>query len=197
MAANLTPHPLVAGIAAELDEKGLPLKKKGGELVAAKEAAATGTPPKDDRGELKTVGAEDAKSIVGLAALPDVPEMVTFAGYVGARITRDAKDWCVFYLDSRLLTWLLVPTDGIVFRDAVQDDLAPCGVQDVLWVKADTTVGRGSGSLSIEGQFLSGEFTRAGDFEAGPTGGTQAAATGVFCEARSPGCCRPCTVRTR
>ena len=36
---------------------------------------------------------------------------------------------------------------------------------DVLWVKADTAVCSGSGALSLEGLFLIGDFTRAGDFE--------------------------------
>jgi hypothetical protein len=195
--ANLAPHPLVTEIADGLAGLGVPLSTAGNRMVRTGIAAPLAAqPPAAARGQLTPVTQPQTRMIVGLAGSPDVPELVTFAGYVGPVVTQQSKEWCVFYLDTRLLTWLLVPVDGIVYRDPVVDDKAPCGIQDVLWVKADTSVGHGSGSLTLEGQFLTGEFTRAGDFEAAPTGGTLGAATGVFCEARSPGCCKPCTVRT-
>jgi hypothetical protein len=84
----------------------------------------------------------------------------------------------------------LIDTKGIVYRAEVEDKQAPAKLRDVIWVKADTAVGQGSGSLSVEGQFLTGEFTRAGDCDSPATGGTLAASTGVFCEASSAGCCR-------
>jgi hypothetical protein len=194
--ANLTPHPLVAGIATGLVERQVPLDAKGEELIGAGEAKAAGVPDTIKRGMLQAVRQDASKSIVGLAASADVPELVMFAGFVGATLKQQGEDWCVFYLDALLQNWLLVPTHGIVFRDPVEDDQAPCGIHDVLWVRADTPVVRASRSLSVEAQFLSGQHTRAGDVEAAPSGGTLAASTGVFCEARSPGCCR-CTVYTR
>jgi hypothetical protein len=194
---DLTPHPLVSGVAAGLVDLKLPLDELGATLIQNRRALVTLKPDSVVRGVLADVSQKEADSIAGFAASPDVPELVTFAGFVGATLKQQEKFWCVLYLDTRLQTWLLVQKDGIVFRDPVKKDDAPCGIQDVLWVKADTPVGRGSGSLSVEGQFLSGDFTRAADFDAAPSGGTLGAATGVFCEARSPGCCQGCTYRTR
>jgi hypothetical protein len=189
--ANLTPHPLIGGIGA-----GLELSKQGKKLIddGVGEVVTTGaavTP----RGELPdAINAAEQRNIVGVAAASNV-ELVTFAGYVGPLLKHDNRTWCLLYLDTRLQSWLLVDRDGIVFRDPIKDDQAPCGVQDVLWVKADALVKSGSGSLSVEAQFLTGRFTQAGDFDSGSSGGTLAAATGVFCEARSVGCCRPKTPR--
>jgi hypothetical protein len=197
MALNLTPHPLVAEIATGLAAMDVPIAKAGNQLIAD-DAAASGSitaPPPPDRGELQDLTASAARDVVGFAGASDVPELVTFTGYLGATLLnlRD-KDWCVLYLDSRLVSWLLVEKSGIVFRDPVEDEKAPCGIRDVIWVKADTAVGSGGGSLSIQAQFLTGDFTRAADFdESPPGGGTLAAATGVFCEARSGGCCKPKT----
>ena len=98
--------------------------------------------------------------------------------------------WTVLYLDTCLQNWLLVQADGIVFRQAIADEKAPFKKRDVLWVTADTAVGLGDGSVALEAQFLTGTFTEAGDFDDRPAGGgTLNAATGVFCEARSVGCC--------
>ena len=55
----------------------------------------------------------------------------------------------------------------------------------MIWVKENATVGHGSDSLSAQAQFLTGEFTSAGDIDA-PLGRRNAvAATGVFCEAQA------------
>jgi hypothetical protein len=127
---------------------------------------------------------------LALAGATGVPELVTFAGYVGGRFLEQDKEWCVFYLDSRLSSWLLVDTNGIVFRDKRMHDTAPCGQRDVIWVKADAPVGLGNASEAAQAQFLTGQFTSAGDIDAPAGGGTLDAATGVFCEARSVGCCK-------
>jgi hypothetical protein len=188
--ANLTPHPLIGGIGAGLglSEQGKTLIESGVGKVLTEEAV---TP----RGQLPTtLTATDKENIVGVAAASNI-ELVTFTGYVGPVLKRDGKQWCLLYLDTCLQSWLLVEVAGIAFRDPIKVDQAPCGIQDVLWVKADTLVKSGSGSLSVEAQFLTGRFTQAGDFDPGPSGGTLAAATGVFCEARSVGCCRPRTPR--
>jgi hypothetical protein len=139
-----------------------------------------------------------------LAESADVPKLVSFAGYLGATITHPASaaadatnQWCVLYLDWDLHSWLLIEAAAIVRRLKLDDNNTTEDPYDVIWVRADGVVSRGSGSLSTEAQFLSGDFTRAGDFDAGPTGGTLSASTGVFCEARSPGCCRGCTAVTR
>lgn len=140
-----------------------------------------------------------------LAESSDVPELVTLIGYLGATIPRPgsadpellSNQWCLLYLDAELRNWLLVERTGIVRRLRLDNKNTTEDPRDVLWVKADAAIGRGSGQLSSEAQFLSGDFTQARDLEAAPSGGTLDASTGVFCEARSPNCCQVCTVRTR
>jgi hypothetical protein len=131
-----------------------------------------------------------------LVRASDLPELVTFAGFLGDTVTQPGQDtqWRVLYLDLELRRWLLLDEADILLAEKVEDEAAPTGERDLIWVKADASVGRGSGSPSVEARFLTGEFTRAEDFEAPPTGGTLAAATGVFCQARTPSCCR---IRTR
>ena len=122
-------------------------------------------------------------------------DKVSFVGYVGDTIEHRGSRWTVLYLDWDLSSWLLIETAGIVARKYIPNDTgmgAPVN-SDVLWVLADAAVGRGRKALSLEGMFLTGDFTRAGDFDASAAGGTMAASTGVFCEGRSPGCCRPRT----
>jgi hypothetical protein len=48
---------------------------------------------------------------------------------------------------------------------------------------------RGSGPQTGDGRFLVGRLTQAGEFAASTTGGTFSAATGLLCEATTPGCC--------
>lgn len=123
------------------------------------------------------------------------PALYTFTGFVdNGRVQHPgvaAKTWQLMYLDLQMRNWLLIEGDGIVHTETVTDDDVPGGQRDLLWVTADAAVGIGSGPQSLEARFLTGEFTRAADFRASPAGGTLAAATGVFCEAQSVGCCRP------
>jgi len=132
-----------------------------------------------------------AATAADLAGASELPELVIFAGFLGDTVTHPGagKDWRLLYLDWRLLTWLLVQEDGIVLAEKVSDETAPSGMRDVIWVKAEASVRSGSGPQSVEARFLTGEFTRAGDFEAPLTGGTFAGSTGVFCEAKTVNCC--------
>jgi hypothetical protein len=127
------------------------------------------------------------------------PQLFTFTGFLEPTLIpqpgREAKTWQLMYLDLQMTNWLLVENDGIVDRNTVQDEKVPGGTRDVIWTAADAAVGIGRGSQSVEARFLTGEFTRAADFLASPSGGTAAAATGVFCEAQSVGCCRPSSRR--
>jgi len=163
---DLKPHDLVENLTKGLGESG----PEG--FRAAVAAAST---------------AEEFAS--AYATSSDVPETVTFVGFLGATFPRDSKEWCVLYLDRQLATWLLVEKDGIACREEIKDDAAPSGKHDEIWVRANAAVGIGRGSPSNEAKFLTGDFTRAADFEAPPTGGTVMAATGVFCQARTAGCC--------
>ncbi len=196
---DLKPHPLVSEVAIGLFvRRAAPLPtgadQRAKEVVTALDSAASAA------GEMPD-SAPDRLYSQALADSSGLPALVTFAGYLGATLQKDDKVrpvvgspyrglWSVLYLDTRLWNWLLVRTDGIVFRDAIFDEKAPCKQRDVLWVTADTAVGLGDGSLAVEAQFLTGTFTQAGDFDDRPAGGgTLTAATGVFCEASSFGCC--------
>ena len=86
-------------------------------------------------------------------------------------------------------SWLIIERAGVLAHKRMANEPGVSAGREVLWVKADAAVGRANRSLSVEGEFLTGAFTRAGDFDVGQEGGTLAAATGVFCEARSVGCC--------
>src|SRR3954451_3981524 len=123
-----------------------------------------------------------------VAQAANVPQLFTFAGFLGAVVGQPGvpeKQWQLMYLDLSLKNWLLVEDDGVISTYTVVEDKAPDRQMDVLWVTADTAVGIGSGSQSLEAQFLTGDFTRAADFRTSVSGGTLAAATGIFCDAQS------------
>jgi hypothetical protein len=124
-------------------------------------------------------------------ALASLPDLVTFAGYLGGVVDDTAgttlKEWAVLYLDTKFSSWLLVETGGIVYRKRVLDPSG--GSRDVLWVRADASVGRGRGAQTNQERFLRGDFTAAGDVTVTPTGGTSPAATGLLVDATTPGCC--------
>jgi hypothetical protein len=143
--------------------------------------------------------AQAAAQRAGLAKPADfgeatgIPQLVVFAGLLGASVVKPGGggDWYLLYLDWALADWLLVEERGIVHRQTITDPAISPLTRDVIWVHEDASVGLGSRSQSKESQFLIGEFTRAGDFEAPVGGGTMGgASTGVFCEARTPTCCR-------
>jgi hypothetical protein len=96
----------------------------------------------------------------------------------------------VLYLDWDGETRLLIEKDGIVDRQRLPKG-AGMGTpveRDVIYVKHDAAVGIVGSSLSLEGLFLTGDFTRAGDFDSDMGGGTLSAATGGFCA--SALCCK-------
>jgi hypothetical protein len=128
----------------------------------------------------------------GLGDAAGIPQLVVFAGMLGDAIQQPAggRMWRLLYLDWSLQDWLLVEERGIVNQASITDPAISPITRDVIWVDEDASVGRGNRSQSSEGQFLTGDFTRAGDFEAPVGGGTMAGSTGVFCEARTPTCCR-------
>ena len=133
-------------------------------------------------------GVEPSREPPSLADRTDVPDLSLFAGFLGAEVEHAGTTWWLFYLDARLHTWLLVPKADIVVYKQLDDDKAPDGKRDFLWINAGAKLLGGSGSRTIEGLFLVGEFTRAGDFAATSAGGTFSAATGLLCEATTPGC---------
>ena len=147
-------------------------------------AALIGAPENASRDVAQRSAEQKAKETDG-------PHLVMFAGFFGPTVELAEKTWRVLYIDLQLAEWLVFQENEIVASDAVEDDNVPFDhKRDVLWVRVDATVGRGDASQSLEAQFLTGDFTRAGDFDAPLTGGTLGAATGVFCQARTPSCCR-------
>jgi hypothetical protein len=192
---DLVPHPLVTHV-------GLDLRKDFAALETAAQALdAALKPKKKGRGgaaESSPVSTNDddtqhpveenalARALADQANLPDLS---LFAGFLGGPVEHEGADWRLLYLDSRLDNWVLLPEDQIVVHQRLKDANAPSGLRDALWVRGSATLVRGSGSRAKEGRFLVGEFTRAGDFAASTTGGTFSAASGLLCEATTPGCC--------
>jgi hypothetical protein len=137
---------------------------------------ATGNPPDD------------------LAQGDGVPNLIPFTGFLGGTMPHpySGVPWRVLYLDVPLQTWLVVEDGEIGATQLMADLAAPTGQRDVVWIGMNAPVGTGSGPQSVEARFLTGEFTRAADFDDSPAaGGSAGAATGVFCQGRSIGCCTP------
>jgi hypothetical protein len=112
-----------------------------------------------------------------------------FIGFLGGLVTLPSDDtWVVLYLDLALTTWLLVQPRSIVNHRAVEDRATPGLKWNMLWVKADASVGHGSGPVE-EAQFLVGGFVRAASFPNRLAGGTFDGGVGVFRVAGSPNCC--------
>jgi hypothetical protein len=91
----------------------------------------------------------------------------------------------------KLLTWLLVEEERILFRDTLCDDSMPFRERDVVWLRRDTPVSHGMGAPQpdeVQARQLRGEFTAAGDFKPalGDGGTAPAPATGPWC---TPLCC--------
>jgi hypothetical protein len=181
--ADLVPHPLVTSVALKLAEK-------AGEVSPEEAAALTAQRVADDTSDV----AEKQKLADAFAGQANLPRLSLFAGLLGGTVTREKTPWRLVYLDSRLDTWLLVQDDDIIVHERRPDANAPSGCRDLVWVDATANLLRGSGPQTGDGRFLVGELTRAGDFAASSTGGTFSAATGLLCEATTPGCCiRPRT----
>ena len=120
-------------------------------------------------------------------------ELVVFVGFLGDPVTVPGRAgaWTLLYLDLGMNDWLIVEPGGCANIKQVEDRATPRSPRDLIWVRERAFVGRGSGPTSVESQFLTGDFMRAGEFEADMTGGTFDAPTGVFCQARGSGprCC--------
>jgi hypothetical protein len=129
-------------------------------------------------------------SAEALAYASNLPDAIIFTGFLGGLVEEPGgRNWQVLYVDFELDNCLLVDDGGILAHSDFKDDGVPfTQKRDVIWVKSDAAVGFGRASNSVQAQFLTGDFTRAGDFEAAP-GGTVAAATGIFCQARTSSCC--------
>jgi hypothetical protein len=192
------PNPLVTALAQRLlPQKDSRVQKQAEQAASYAEREAGSTEATQEQRDhaaqaRSTANAEALDLASRLAADPTIPPLVTFAGFLGGTITANADAWRVFYLDAKLLTWLLVREDDIVQRETLEDDSSAFGQRDVIWLKSSASVTEGSGSPrvhEIEAQFLRGDFIGAGDFSASLTGGTFSRATGLLCEVQTPGCC--------
>src|SRR5215212_7397012 len=134
-----------------------------------------------------------------LANNPNVPELYTFAGYLGGLVDQvdpTGARWQLLYLDAKLFTWLLLNVQTIVLTTNDADDTSPFGTRDYVWMESDASVSRGEGPIQrneIQARFLRGAFVSAADFAASVTGGTYAPGGGPAF-ALTPGCCG---IRTR
>jgi hypothetical protein len=120
-------------------------------------------------------------------------DLIVFMGFLDDPVARPGREeelWDRLYTDLALTDWLIVAPNGSVRHMRVRDSATPDIERDVLWVRARAMVAHGTGVVADESEFLAGDFMRAGDFEAPVGGGTNGASTGIFCEARTPTCCR-------
>jgi hypothetical protein len=185
--ADLVPHPLVTSVARELAQRKVPALQTDARAAFAKS-------PGDREARKKWAESDDDVTekndlATAFASQANVPGLTLFAGYIGGSLSRDGAPWRLVYLDSRLDSWLLVPERDIVVHQRLRDANAPSGRRDLLWVDATANLLRGSGPQTSDGRFLVGQLTRAGDFAASTGSGTFSAASGLLCEATTPGCC--------
>ncbi len=191
--ADLVPHPLVTSVAQKLAEgDGSTLKQATVALL--KDAGERGATEEDVTATELDMATENALA-TAFANQANLPSLSLFAGFLGGPVTENGETWRLLYLDSRLDSWMLVPEDAIVVHQQLTDDKAPSSRRDVLWVDGTANLVHGSGPRTNHGRFLVGELTRAGNFAASTSGGTFSAATGLLCEATTPGCCT--VTRTR
>lgn len=178
------PHPTVYGVYAALESAG-PMP---GNVAAALGtlgsfgAEAESTPVTAISGLLGgqfNAGAPQAQVQAAVRALA--------AGRRGA-LAPAAQVWQVLFLTFDLSDWLLIRDEDIAYSCRVQDRTAPDGLRDYVWVRRDALIARGDSTKSPESLFLSGAFTRAGDFQTSLRGDTNSS-TGLACELTTPGTC--------
>ena len=191
------PHPIVSELAKELKRKADgTLSQEGNDLEQAEQALKAAKAAKQAT-KTKQQAVDTAAMALAdkIANDPSLPELYTFAGYLGGVVADETKTtkttWQLLYLDQKLLTWLLVDPKSILLRKDIKDETSPAGSRDYVWMKSDASVSRGEGPPQrneIQARFLRGDFVSAGDFAASVTGGTYAPPTGPACPL-TPGCC--------
>jgi hypothetical protein len=198
---KLGPHPFVLRVATGLRWAGAGnLTKPADDLNRAIKAAnpqARGAGPQGpgDDDDFKALIAPDVAFVEKTALATELAQemvlrdLTLFAGYLGPILNYFARDWRLIYLDERLQEWLLAPTKDIAHEQRQEDKQAAFGFLDAIWVTANADVIQGRGPAPMERMFVEGPFTRAADVAPAPAGGTFAAASGLFCEARSGSCC--------
>jgi len=189
--AELTPHPLVISVALELGRPAPDTTPPPGSLEEAADNLEKASSA-SRVSEAKVAEAQDELAKV-FADQANVPSVTLFAGYLGGAVDHAGEgtnDYRLLYLDALLADWMLIQATDIVAHERLATENAPAGVIDMLWVKSTANLVTGTGPRANAGRFLVGALTRAGDFAPSTRGGTFSAASGLLCEATTPGCCR-------
>jgi hypothetical protein len=204
------PHPLVVTLVQELlkrrlesfDEstkqelaKRLAHPKRAEEMMQDPKAADS-TIKKIANTPLDELGLDGRTRLAQAADYVDIPDLVTFVGYLGGTIDAELNGrnvkWWILYIDSQLQNWRFIADADIVLHKAMADDSSPFNTRDMIWVHANTLTARGEAPPrpEVQAQFLRGDFTRAGDLAAAPgAGGPTSPRTGGFCDVITPYCC--------
>jgi hypothetical protein len=178
-------HPLIAGLAASLDEDvKLALEAgvrnaEGGAVTAREAAGSMGSGTTVKREVIDRFGTESQS-----------PKLIVLGGYLGGQAKNKADvRWQVIFTNASASRWLVVPVEAIKLHSRIEDRTAAYGLRDLIWVGADTPVGSGDTSSSVQSLFLSGGLTSAGEFAASPQAGTGQRGGGLADESTSPLCC--------
>lgn len=168
---QLSPHPLVSGLFGGTS---------GGRLERARTSAS----------EPGSLDAATDESVTNFLNDRDRPELVILSGYLAGCVNKD-EQWHVLFLDETAESYVLVRPPDIHFHNRIDVDGAPFGKVDLLWVKAEASVLRGTRGESVTARITNGSFVRARDFRASLTGGTMAGMSelGPLCTALTPCCC--------
>jgi hypothetical protein len=121
-----------------------------------------------------------------------IPELIAVQGYSAGPVDASAADgWVLLYLDVTLRQWMLVRGADVFASDEVKDASLPFGGYNTLVVRREAPCRYGTGPYDVQGTFLAGSFTKAGDLEASSsTGGTFAPRSGLLCGVSTPECNR-------
>jgi hypothetical protein len=180
MAQSLSAHPLVVGLAMGLSDSAVQSAITAMQTGATPSFAGPTGAPELAPGAVRDFGTQ-----------VNSPELRTLSGYLGGEVPDPGGGpaWQIMFVDSSLAGWLIVRTNEILYSNRVKDHTAAGGERDYIWLTVDTMVGRGDSSSSAQAVFLSGAFTRAGDFPTSPRGDTFPRGGGLLFDAITPGCC--------
>ena len=140
----------------------------------------------------KSVTAGDKDLIAALKKRTKPIATMTLTGFIG---DSEDRDWLRLYVDETLNTFVVVRWEDVLGRETRKLDGGPPEGVDVIWVSREARVSHGQREPEIkaeEARFLQGDFMAAGELEgavATRDGGSSSG--GLFCDATTPGCCRP------
>jgi hypothetical protein len=183
---KLPPHPIVVSLAETLGSDKVKVVLGGRKPLGA---------PAPD------AALEDVlpTQIGDFGTLAGSPEIKCITGYIGGQCTYPSSSiwWQILFLDANLRNWIIVDRQQILYSDRRDDREAAAGKRDFIWVKADTLIAHGDPQTDPKNLFLTGAFTRAGDYETSVRGDTHSSASGLICDAITPGGCTSNTPRPR